>query len=53
MKTLFDFLKDDSGQDLAEYVGVLGAIAVVIAVVVVRYRDRLINLWNSAIANLR
>jgi Flp pilus assembly pilin Flp len=53
MKELMRFLKDDEGQDLSEYVAILGAVAVVAAAVVYRYRDRLMQMWNNAIANLR
>jgi len=53
MKNLKHFLLEEDGQDLAEYVAILGAIAVVAAAVVYRYRDRLMAMWESAIANLR
>ena len=53
MKEFFRFLTDDEGQDLSEYVAILGAVAVVAAAVVYRYRDRLMSLWNNAISSLR
>jgi len=53
MKDLVRFLTDDSGQTLSEYVFILGAVALVAAIVIVAFRSRLTALWQNAIANMR
>ena len=53
MQTLKRFLKDDHGQDFAEYALILGAIAVVALAVLASYKNELINAFNRAIAALQ
>ena len=47
------FLKDDEGQDFAEYALILGAIAVVAIAVIANYRTQLTNAFNKAIEALQ
>jgi len=47
------FIKDQAGQDFAEYALLLGAIGVVALAVIVRYREELIAAFESGIAALR
>lgn len=47
------FLKDDEGQDFAEYALILGAIAVVAIAVIANYRNQLTNAFNKAIEALQ
>jgi Flp pilus assembly pilin Flp len=53
MKTFKRFLKDERGQDFAEYALLLGAIAVVALAVLSSYKSQLMNAFNRAIAALR
>jgi Flp pilus assembly pilin Flp len=53
MQTLVHFMRDDQGQDFAEYALILGAIAVVALAVIVSYRDELQAAFESAIDALR
>ena len=53
MKTLIRFIKDDQGQDFAEYALILGAIAVVALAVLSSYKTELTNAFNAAIAALQ
>lgn len=50
---LYRFVKDETGQDFAEYALLLGAIGVVALAVIVRYREELISAFESGIAALR
>ena len=50
---LVRFLKDDEGQDFAEYALILGAIAVVALAVISQYKAELINAFQNAIAALQ
>lgn len=50
---LFKFIKDQAGQDFAEYALLLGAVGVVALAVIVRYREELIAAFESGIAALR
>jgi Flp pilus assembly pilin Flp len=43
------FLKDDAGQDFAEYAMLLGAIGVVALAVLARFRAELIATFNAGI----
>jgi len=47
------FLKDDEGQDFAEYAIILGAVGVVAIAVIYRYRNELKAAWDSGIEALR
>lgn len=47
------FLKDDEGQDFAEYALILGAVAVVAIAVIANYRTELTNAFNRAIEALQ
>ena len=46
-------IKDDEGQDFAEYALILGAIAVVAIAVIANYRTELTNAFNQAIQALQ
>jgi Flp pilus assembly pilin Flp len=47
------FLKDEEGQDFAEYALILGAVGVVALAVIVRYREELMAAFNQGIEALR
>ncbi len=51
--TIKRFIKDEQGQDFAEYSLILGAIAVVALAVIVRYREELRAAFESAIQALQ
>jgi Flp pilus assembly pilin Flp len=53
MKTALDFLKDNRGQDFAEYALVLSAIGLIAIAVIVRFRTEIIATFNQAINNIR
>ena len=53
MYTLIRFLRDDDGQDFAEYALLLGAIAVVATAVIATFRTQLQTTFNVAIAALK
>ena len=53
MKSIAAFLKDDQGQDFAEYALILGAIAVVALAVLASYKTELTNAFEKAIAALQ
>ena len=53
MNAVTSFVRDDAGQDFAEYALILGAVGVVAIAVIVRYRNELIAAFNSGIAALR
>lgn len=50
---VYKFVKDQAGQDFAEYALLLGAVGVVALAVIVRYREELIAAFESGIAALR
>ena len=50
---IFRFIKDEKGQDFAEYALIFGTIGVVAIVVLIRYRTELISSFNSGIAALQ
>jgi Flp pilus assembly pilin Flp len=47
------FIREEDGQDFAEYALILGAIGVVAIAVIARYRNELIATFESAIQALR
>jgi Flp pilus assembly pilin Flp len=47
------FLRDEEGQDFAEYALILGAVGVVALAVIVRYREELMAAFNQGIEALR
>ena len=53
IKPVFEFLRDEEGQDFAEYALILGAVGVVAIAVIVRYREELIAAFNQGIEALR
>ena len=54
MFTLFKrFIREEDGQDFAEYALILGAVGVVAIAVIVRYRTELIASFNQGIEALR
>jgi Flp pilus assembly pilin Flp len=50
---IFRFIKDEKGQDFAEYALIFGTIGVVAIAVLIRYRTELISSFNSGIAALQ
>jgi len=50
---VYRFVKDEKGQDFAEYALIFGTVGVVALAVLVRYRVALINSFNSGIAALQ
>lgn len=50
---LVRFVKDDEGQDFAEYALILGAVAVVTIAVIARYRNELQAAFEAGIQALR
>jgi Flp pilus assembly pilin Flp len=53
LKNLKRFLKDDQGQDFAEYALILGAVGVVAIAVIARYRTELQAAFEAGIQALR
>ena len=54
MFTLFKgFIREEDGQDFAEYALILGAIGVVAIAVIARYRNELIAAFEAGIEALR
>ncbi|HUH99004.1 MAG TPA: hypothetical protein VLZ89_16705 [Anaerolineales bacterium] len=47
------FVREEKGQDFAEYALILGAIGIVALAVILRYRTALIDAFNSGIAALQ
>jgi len=47
------FLKDEAGQDFAEYALILGAIAIVALAVISAYKAELLQAFQNAIAALQ
>ena len=52
-RVAYRFIKEDGGQDFAEYALILGAIAVVALAVISQYKEQLINAFQTAIAALQ
>ena len=52
-KRALEFVRDEEGQDFAEYALILGAVGVVAIAVIVRYRTELIASFNQGIEALR
>ncbi len=50
---LLALLKDDEGQDLAEYALIIGAVLAVVAALVYMFGGRVAELWQRAIQSLR
>jgi Flp pilus assembly pilin Flp len=50
---LWKFLRDEEGQDFAEYAMILGAIGVVALAVIMRYRNELMAAFDQGIEALR
>jgi Flp pilus assembly pilin Flp len=50
---LYRFIKDQKGQDFAEYALIFGAIRLVALAVIYRYRIALVNAFDSGIAALQ
>lgn len=50
---LRDFLADERGQDLVEYITIVGALLVLVAGLVWAFGARLAELWQRAIDLLR
>ncbi|MGA7606706.1 MAG: hypothetical protein WCA79_12360 [Anaerolineales bacterium] len=50
---VYRFVKDEEGQDFAEYALIFGTIGVVAIAVLIRYRTELISSFNSGIAALQ
>lgn len=53
LKTFLRFLKEEEGQDFAEYALILGAIGVVAIAVIARYREELRAAFETGIQGLR
>ncbi|MEA3349869.1 MAG: hypothetical protein U9Q82_04535 [Chloroflexota bacterium] len=53
LQTTLLFIRDDAGQDFAEYALILGAVAVVATAVLTTYKDELIATFNAGINALR
>ena len=53
IKKLVRFLKEDEGQDFAEYALILGAVGVVAIAVIARYRNELLAAFEAGIQALR
>lgn len=52
-KPINRFIREEDGQDFAEYALILGAIAVVALAVIANYRAELTNAFNRAIEALQ
>jgi Flp pilus assembly pilin Flp len=53
MKTFLRFLREEQGQDFAEYALILGAVGVVAIAVIARYRNELQAAFEAGIQALR
>ena len=53
LKKLIRFLKEEDGQDFAEYALILGAVGVVAIAVIARYRNELQAAFEAGIQALR
>jgi len=47
------FIRDDAGQDFAEYALILGAVGAVAIAVIARYKEELIAAFNTGIQALQ
>jgi len=52
-KLMQHFLREEDGQDFAEYALILGAVGVVAIAVIARYRNELIAAFEAGIEALR
>jgi Flp pilus assembly pilin Flp len=52
-KTLVRFVREEEGQDFAEYALILGAVGVVAIAVIARYKNELMAAFNAGIEALR
>ncbi len=50
---LLRFIRDDRGQDFAEYALILGAVGAVAIAVIARYKNELIAAFNTGIQALQ
>lgn len=50
---LLRFIKDEAGQDFAEYALILGAVGAVAIAVIARYKEELIAAFNTGIQALQ
>jgi len=53
LELLKQFIREEDGQDFAEYALILGAIGVVAIAVIARYRNELIAAFEAGIEALR
>ena len=53
VKLLKRFMREEEGQDFAEYALILGAVGVVAIAVIARYRNELIAAFEAGIEALR
>ena len=53
LKNLIRFLKEEEGQDFAEYALILGAVGVVAIAVIARYKNELMAAFDAGIEALR
>lgn len=53
LKLIKRFIREEDGQDFAEYALILGAIGVVAIAVIARYRNELIAAFDAGIEALR
>lgn len=52
-QTMVRFIREDEGQDFAEYALILGAVGVVAIAVIARYKTELIAAFEAGIEALR
>ena len=53
LKTLVRFVREEEGQDFAEYALILGAVGVVAIAVIARYKNELMAAFDAGIEALR
>ena len=53
LKTLVRFVREEEGQDFAEYALILGAVGVVAIAVIARYKNELMAAFEAGIEALR
>jgi Flp pilus assembly pilin Flp len=53
LQTLVRFIREDEGQDFAEYALILGAVGVVAIAVIAQYKTELIAAFQAGIQGLR
>ena len=51
-KKLIKFLRDEKGQDFAEYAILLGALAAAAAIIIGRFGPQLEALWNLSLIHI-